>query len=273
MNKKLKLMCVLAHPDDESLGTGGILAKYADEGVETFVVCATMGERGRFGSAEESPGLEIVGNARESELLDAAKILAVKEIHFLDYIDADLDQANPKEIISKIVLHIRKIKPDVVVTFGPDGGYGHPDHIAISQFTTGAIVSAADSEFKIETEDNTELKPFSVSKLYYLAWTNKQWDGYQKAFKKLVSKVDGVERQAIRWPDWEITTEVDARDYSDQVWRAVCCHKTQMTIYDKLAELSEDDHRNLWGCQQFYRAFSKVNGGRKKETSLFEGII
>ena len=72
---ELRLMCVLAHPDDESLGTGGALAKCAAEGVATYLVTATRGERGRFGDSKESPGPEIVGKAREAELLAAAKEL------------------------------------------------------------------------------------------------------------------------------------------------------------------------------------------------------
>jgi len=71
MTKKLRLMCVLAHPDDESLGTGGVLAKYAAEGIETYLVTATRGERGWFGSQQEYPGLEALGKRREAELVDA----------------------------------------------------------------------------------------------------------------------------------------------------------------------------------------------------------
>src|SRR5215469_8599914 len=134
MTDHLKLMCVLAHPDDESLGNGGILAKYAAEGVETYLVTATRGERGWFGPDEEYPGLQVLGQRREKELRASAQVLGIRRVEFLDYIDGDLDQAPPAEVVAKIVGQIRRVKPDVVVTFGPDGGYGHPDHIAISQF-------------------------------------------------------------------------------------------------------------------------------------------
>ena len=87
---ELRLMCVLAHPDDESLGTGGVLAKYAAEGVTTYLVTATRGERGRFGDSTESPGPEIVGKAREAELLAAARELGLREVRFLDYPDGAL---------------------------------------------------------------------------------------------------------------------------------------------------------------------------------------
>jgi len=255
----LRLMAILAHPDDESLGLGGTLAKYAAEGVETYLVCATRGERGRFGIAEIRPADEVVGRAREAELRAAARELRIKEVHFLDYIDKGLDQADPDEAIGRIVAHLRRVKPQVVLTFAPDGGYGHPDHIAISQFAAAAIVAAADEEYR-------------TSKLYYMTWTPDKWAAYQEAFRDLKSTVDGVDRRATPWPDWAVTTKIDTTAYWRQVWRAVNCHKTQMTIFDKLGRLTDEHHSGLWGSQEFYRAFSLVNGGRKLETDLFEGL-
>ena len=144
MSQKLKLLAVLAHPDDESFGIGGALAKYADEGIETYLVVATRGERGRFGDRKESPDLDVVGKTRENELLAAAKVLGIREVSFLDYIDGDLDKADPNEVIEKIVFHLRRTKPQVAISFDPTGGYGHPDHIAISQFTSAALVCSGD---------------------------------------------------------------------------------------------------------------------------------
>ena len=142
---KLKLMCILAHPDDESLGTGGLLAKYASDGVETQLITATRGERGWAGPPEENPGMESLGRMREAELRAAATILGVRKIALLDYIDGDLDQADPREAAASIVRYIREWRPQVVVTFGPDGAYGHPDHVAICQLTTSAVFCAADA--------------------------------------------------------------------------------------------------------------------------------
>src|SRR5215470_11191431 len=133
MASTLKLMCILAHPDDESLGTGGTLAKYAAEGVATYVVCATRGEKGRFGESGERPPPEVVGRVREGELRAAAAVLGVREVTFLDYIDAELDRADPRQAAANIADRIVEVRPHVVITFGPEGAYGHPDHIAISQ--------------------------------------------------------------------------------------------------------------------------------------------
>jgi hypothetical protein len=87
-----------------------------------------------------------------------------------------------------------------------------------------------------------------------------------------VFEVDGVRRQAVPSPDWAITTVIDTSRVWPAVWRAVSCHKTQMSIYGQLERLSEEHQRSLWGTQEFYRVFSTVNGGRTRESDLFEGL-
>src|SRR6185436_9110347 len=113
------------------------------------------------------------------------------------------------------------VAPDVVITFGPEGAYGHPDHIAISQFTAAAVLRAADTNHR-------------VAKLYHIAWTAPTWAAYQSALKKLTSTVDGVERQVVPSPDWGTTTRIDTSAVWPTVWRAVQCHRTQMSIYKNL---------------------------------------
>lgn len=265
----LRLLCVLAHPDDESLGTGGALAAYAAEGIATYLVTATRGERGRFGDSPESPGPEIVGRTREAELRAAAAQLGLQDVSLLDYPDGALDRVDPAAAIEKIAGHLRRVRPQVVITFGPDGAYGHPDHIAISQLTTAAIACAADPAFG---GGRVPGEPHRVSKLYFIAWDAKKWAAYEAALKKLAITVDGVERQAVPWPDWAITTSIDARPVWRTVWCAVSCHKTQMAIYGKFETLAEEHQMALWGTQTFIRVFSSVNGGRAQETDLFEGL-
>ncbi len=79
-------------------------------------------------------------------------------------------------------------------------------------------------------------------------------------------------RVATAWPDWSITTKVDARDVWQTVWKAVQCHKTQMSIYKNIGDLTEDDQKVIWGTGEFYRVFSLVNGGRVTESDLFDGL-
>ena len=264
MPDQLRLMAVLAHPDDESLGFGGALARYASEGVETVLITATRGENGRDGASRSSSPRQL-GQKREAELLAACTALSISQVHILDYIDGALDRADPAEAIEKIASHIRRFRPHVVVTFGPDGAYGHPDHIAISQFTTAAVVCAAGSRC-------AGSPPHQVAKLYYLAWTRNRWDAYQAALKRLISKVDGVERQATPWPDWAVTTVIDTASHWPTVWRAVSCHESQISVYQGLRTLTAEQHQAIWGTTEFYRAFSLVNGGRRTERDLFEGL-
>jgi len=274
MMQTLKLMAVLAHPDDESLGVGGTLAKYAAEGVEVFLLTATRGDSGRYrgflADDPRHPGPAKLADIREAELRAAATTLGVREVSLLDFHDQNLDRANPREAIAGIVQHIRRVKPQVVVTFGPEGAYGHPDHVAISQFTTAAMVAAADSAFRIDGIQTGAAH--AVSKLYYIAWPDSAWKAYQAAFRTLISTVDGAERHAMPWPDWEITTVIDTRRFSSVVWRAISCHESQVTAYERLRHLSPADHEALWGSQSFYRAFSTVSGGRVRETDLLEGV-
>ena len=198
-------------------------------------------------------------------------MLGVRDVALLDYRDQHLDRANRREAIADIVRHLRRVRPDVVVTFGPDGAYGHPDHVAISQFATAATVAAADSAFALDAAESIR-EPHTVSKLYYIAWPATTWAAYESAMKRLVATVDGVQRQATAWPDWAITTLIDTRRFWPTVWRAVSCHESQMAAYERLKDVSPEHHEALWGSQSFYRAYSTVNGGRARETDLFEGI-
>jgi LmbE family N-acetylglucosaminyl deacetylase len=269
-----RLMAVLAHPDDESLGVGGTLAKYASHGADVYVLTATRGDGGRYRGhrpgTDLHPGPAALAAIREAKLRAAAAVLGVREVILLDYLDGRLDRADPREATSAIARHVRRLRPDIVLTFGPDGAYGHPDHVAISQFTAAALVTAADGA--VAFEGNPSAPPHAVSKLYYMAWPDSTWAAYQAAFRKMTASVDGIERQATPWPDWAITTEIDTSDFWSTAWRAVSCHESQVTAYEGLRDLSADHHKALWGRQSFYRVFSTVNGGRARETDLFEGI-
>src|SRR5512133_3776108 len=123
MNGEFKLLAVLAHPDDESLGFGGTLAKYAAEGIETYLVTATRGERGRFGSLGKHGDPVEVGRVREAELRAAAAALCVRDVSVLGYPDGAVDKVQAGLAICAIVSHIRRIRPHVILSFGPEGAY------------------------------------------------------------------------------------------------------------------------------------------------------
>jgi LmbE family N-acetylglucosaminyl deacetylase len=267
MPDSFKLMCILAHPDDESLGLGGILAGYAAAGVETSLITATRGEKGWTGPEEEYPGKEALGLLRTAELEAAAAILGIQEVIFLDYMDGELDQVDPAEVMARLVTQLRRFRPQVVVTFDPNGAYGHPDHIAISQSATAAIVAAANGAWRPESGP-----AHTVSKLYYMISTRESMMAYKAIMGDLVMVVDGIERRDVAWEEWAITTVVDTRDYWSQVWQAVSCHRSQLPAFEELGRLPVEEQIALWGTHHFYRVFSLVNGGRQVETDLFAGL-
>lgn len=265
----LKLLAVFAHPDDESMGMGATLAKYSAEGVETHLVCASRGERGWFGPEEQNPGLERLGKIRTAELEAAIRELGMTSLSFLDYIDGDVDQADHAEATERIVTHIRRIQPHVVVTFPHDGIYGHPDHIAIGQFTNAAVVCAADERYK----DPDNLPPHRVLKLYYMVDDENFVNLVAPFMDDLTFRVDDQIRAENPWKDWMITTRISMAEYAPVAWRAIRCHKSQLPSLGKLAELHEDAASAVLAMQgTFFRAYSLVNGGRKVETDLFEGL-
>jgi N-acetyl-1-D-myo-inositol-2-amino-2-deoxy-alpha-D-glucopyranoside deacetylase len=160
---------------------------------------------------------------------------------------------------------MRRLQPQVVITFDPLGAYGHPDHVAICQLATAAAVAAADPRLEGGT-------PHAIAKLYYRASAAPELAAYQEAFRTLTMTVDGVLREAAPWPGWSLSAMIDTHAHWPTVWKAVSCHESQIAAYERLKHLSTEHHAALWGRQSFYRALSTVNGGRAQETDLFEGL-
>jgi|WetSurMetagenome_2_1015567.scaffolds.fasta_scaffold45141_2 LmbE family N-acetylglucosaminyl deacetylase len=269
MADRLKLLCVLAHPDDEALGCGGLIAWSAAHNAEVYLICATRGERGWAGREEENPGLAALGKIREAELREAAQVLGIHEVIPLDYVDGDLDRADPAEAIGQIAYHVRRIQPQVVVTFDCFGAYGHPDHIAVSQFTHAALVAAADRSYR----DPGDQLPHRVAKLYWEVDTQPYVDLLKPIFGGTISlPVDGEMREWTPFPAWSISTRLDATAHWQTVRRAVKCHRSQRPTLPDMDQLSDEQHQLCWGRPTLYRVYSFVNGGREIEHDLFAGL-
>lgn len=167
------ILAVLAHPDDESFGLGGTLALYSRQGVDTYLVCATRGEAGTV-DPEHLNGYKDAAELRTEELRRAAQILGLKGVYFLGYRDSGMpgteENRHPdaqinhpiEDVAGKVVKYIRELKPDVVITFDPIGGYKHPDHIHIHRATVLAFEKADDPSFYPEAG-----APFKPRALYY----------------------------------------------------------------------------------------------------------
>jgi LmbE family N-acetylglucosaminyl deacetylase len=268
-SSNLRLMAILAHPDDESMAIGGTLARYAAEGVDVTLITATRGQRGWPGAPADYPGPDSLGRRREGELRAAARVLGLSEVVTLDYMDGDLDQAHPEQIACDLVAHIRRVRPDVVLTWGPDGGYGHPDHVAIGEFATAAVMRAADprSGHRCPTR-----APHSVSKFFHIAWSPRTAAAFTYAFGDLHIEVDGVIRRPVITPDWLVRARVDTRMFARTAWQAIACHRSQLPDYARLSGLPDEQHRRLWGHNDFCRVFSTVSGRRADENDLFAGL-
>ncbi len=163
--KNKRLLAVFAHPDDEVFCAGGTLARVAALGVETMVVSVTQGEAGQIQQADAATR-RTLGRVRQQEFYESCKRLGVQHAICLDYGDGTLQSIDPTPLTQEITEIIRAFQPDTVITFGPDGAYGHPDHIVIGDITTQAVTLAGESQ-QFSEHLVAGLRPYSPPRLYY----------------------------------------------------------------------------------------------------------
>jgi LmbE family N-acetylglucosaminyl deacetylase len=162
------ITAVFAHPDDETFATGGTLAKYAEAGVRCSLYCATDGDAGRSSGILFSSRAEL-GTIRRAELLEACRRLGVTVVEHGGHLDAALQAADPEVVMRQIVALLRRERPQVVLTFGPEGApTGHLDHRAISRLATSAVLLAGTSAFPEQLEAG--LVPHRPDRLCYVTW-------------------------------------------------------------------------------------------------------
>ncbi|HKP84594.1 MAG TPA: PIG-L family deacetylase [Blastocatellia bacterium] len=241
------LMFVLAHPDDETFGPGGTIAKYAREGARISVIIATSGQAGRRAGLASTP--EELGRVREAEARAAAEYLGVSTVHFFGYTDGELDQADETEVKEKVVRLIRQERPDVVVTFGPEGaGNEHRDHKRISRIATAAVASAADPDV-LSDEIEAGLAPHLVKKFYYMSGRETPWREMSKPFMP-------------------ITTAIDISDFVETKLEAFKLHRSQQEWTDRLKQWISSNQNT----EAYHRASSVVTGLPEIENDLFAGL-
>ncbi|MGO8961810.1 MAG: PIG-L family deacetylase [Streptosporangiaceae bacterium] len=157
---RCRLLGVFAHPDDETFCAGGTFARYAGQGAEIMVVSATRGQAGQIRDAAAG-NRRTIAAVREAELRLACERLGITRVRCLDHVDGTLADAGFPALVDEVTEIIREFRPDIVITFGPDGGYGHPDHVTISAVTTAACQRAAGPGHR---PDRTATRP---PRLYY----------------------------------------------------------------------------------------------------------
>ena len=144
---RCRLLGIFAHPDDETFCAGGTFARYAEQGAEIMVVSATRGQAGQIRDAAVG-NRRTIATVREAELRLACERLGITKVRCLDHVDGTLADAEFPALVGEVAEVICEFRPDAVITFGPDGGYGHPDHVTISAVTTAACQRAADPGYR-----------------------------------------------------------------------------------------------------------------------------
>lgn len=238
--KNKKLLVVLAHPDDESFGMGGTLALYASRGVDVRLVCATRGEMGEI-DPEYKETIQSAACLRTQELRCAVEQLGLSELYFLNYRDSGMPgaeankhpkalAAQPVEQVAQEVAHlIRAVRPQVVLTFDPIGGYRHPDHIAIQRATVQAFDLAASPDFA----DPEGLPAFQPDSLYFHTM-NKTFLKLSVAVMRLVGqnprafgRNKDIDLVALTEVEFPVHAKVNYRPVKDIRKAAAACHASQ----------------------------------------------
>jgi len=274
------LLAVFAHPDDEAFGSGGTLARYAAEGVHIMLVCATRGEVGEISDpALATP--ETLGNVREAELRNAAQVLGLTDVRFLGYRDSGMAGTDNNQhpdafvntaaepVVAQLVRLIRLLQPQVVLTFDPHGGYGHPDHIAIHQHTVAAVHAAGDAQ-----RYPGQGSPWQVARLFYPVFTR----GMLYKMRDLLvaanvdtSQFDRLAESDIGWPDDQVHAVLDVKSVVDVKWSALHAHRTQFGPNNPFRQLPEELAKQLMSREHFALAWPEPEPGLQLD-DLFAGV-
>ncbi len=284
MADKLSLLGAYGHPDDEQ-GVSGLMRKYANAGVNVTLVCATRGEAG-----EIAPGVnatpQTLGQVREEELRCAAEKIGITNLYFLDYRDSGmigtpensdarcLWQANLMEVTEKLVRLVRRHKPQVILTFDPNGGYGHPDHIKIHQAAMIAYFVAGDARIFPEQITKEDLQPWTPLKLYWGAFSRSTFQKYADMAKQAGVEIPEPMKQFLKrgTPDEAITTRVSVADFVDLKLNALSCHASQMNPESMWSKIPERVRREGMKVETLIRAESRVAPFQGVEDDLFIGV-
>ena len=234
--KPKRILAVLAHPDDEAFGMGGTLALYARKNVEVYLACATLGEAGDI-PAEMLEGFESPAALRESELNCSAETLGLKKVFKLGFRDSGMagsaDNQNPnaliarpmEEVVERIAGMMRELRPQVVITFDPVGGYFHPDHIRTHQATVLA--------FHHVREELKESDPQALARLYYHTMPKGSaklavfFIRLQGKNPHKVGRNGDIDLARIASEDFPVHVKIDYRSVLKEHDQAAACHASQ----------------------------------------------
>ena len=267
---QLSLLAVFAHPDDEAYSIGGALTRYAAEGCDVHLVTATRGEAGEISDAAlaSSANLPMV---REQELRCACQVYGIHPPLFLDYVDGQLPIVNQGQAVGKLVRIIREQKPQVLISYGPDGIYGHYDHIAVHRWATIAYDLAADPHCFPE-QPGVACAPHQLSKLYWSVVSEELVATMSRNGRPASVTMDGVPFSMAGYPRQQITTRIDVSQQMHTKLQGLLCHATQFderTAGDEERQMVESP---FFREELFILARSTLARAPGIEKDLFAGI-
>ena len=279
-----RLLAIFAHPDDESFGPGGSLALYTRRGVEVHLICATRGEAGSIPPGFQN-GYPSVADLREAELRCAASHLGLAQVHFLGYRDSGMtgsaDNHHPQaligapiaEVAERITAVVRSVRPQVLITFDPIGGYRHPDHIAIHRATKQAFHAAGDP-----AQPPQDIAPFAPQKVYYHTFR-------RETLRSGLRLLRLFGRDPSRWGrnrdinllelvdhSFPIHAEIDFRSVAKVKEEASNCHRSQLAGGPPTDWIMRWLFRRSRTRETFTRAYPPAPDSLR-EKDLFEGVI
>jgi N-acetyl-1-D-myo-inositol-2-amino-2-deoxy-alpha-D-glucopyranoside deacetylase len=281
--EQLRLMCVHAHPDDEVIGTGGTLLRYASEGIATAVVTCTGGERGEIHNMDEAATRPRLAEVRRAELEQSLQLLGAGTPRLLGYVDSGMmgDDGNEDpasfwrapldEAIGRVVTHIRQFRPHVLITYDAFGGYGHPDHIqahrvallAAEACTVDALYPEAGPAWRIA---KVYLSSFSKSSIFQFAQTMVDM-GLESPF----GEFERVEDVPMGSRDDELGAGIDVTAHLDDKLAALKAHNSQIAADSFFLTLPLEGFAQAFGQEWFIRHRSDVPAAGV-EDDLFAGL-
>ena len=274
---QLTALAVFAHPDDEGFSCGGTLAKLVSLGIRVTLVCATNGDVGEI----SDPSLatpENLAQVRKGELRRAMEVTGIPDLRFLDYRDSgmagtadnqhpdSLYQAEEYQVIERLSDIMKEVRPALVITHDPTGGYGHPDHIAVYRLVTQAFSSTGRGQDGATTPDTGEPRS-----LYYSCFPRSVFRTMWQAMLDagITPPFASLEADSIGTPYESVTTTLDVREFVDTKITSLKCHQTQIDPNGFFTKLPENVLRDLMSTEYFTLALAQ---GSEEGGDLLAGL-
>lgn len=293
------IMAVHAHPDDEVFSTGATLAKYSAQGYRTVLVTCTDGAAGdifdpSMTEEEKQQTFATMKEVRVKELAAAVQALGITDQVYLGYRDSGMmgteDNKNPEsfhravfhEAVGRLVGLIRQYRPQVLLTYDPFGGYGHPDHLQAHRITVAAFGIAGDGRlYRGEGEGQTDFEPWQPSKLYFAGRPRSMMLRMGEEMRSLGIKGwwddPNYDARLRSTPDTKITTRIDGRDYIEHKQAAFKAHRTQIAPDSFVYAMPPEQTREYLGYEYFMLADHRLpnpetQGNEGLEEDLLQGV-